>query len=107
MSFSESVPIPPTRIVADGELLSDIEDMYLRRSRVPKLVALDLRAKVGANNMAVEQITSLIEKYGPTTVKAVMKRVMNDAETRLRAKLTRPPRRHLVHRGPPGPGPRR
>ncbi len=85
--FSESVPIPPTRIVADGQLLSDIEDMYLRRSRVPKLVALDLRAKVGANNLAVEQITKLIEKYGPTTVKAVMKRVMSDAETRLRAKL--------------------
>jgi len=37
--------------------------------------------------VALERLTSLIAKYGATTVKAVMKRVMNDAERRLRAKL--------------------
>lgn len=85
--FWESMPMPPVKIVDQGALRSDIEDMYLRRSRVPKLVGLDLRAKIGANNVAHERLTALIDKYGPDTVKAVMKRMMADAETQLRAKL--------------------
>lgn len=85
--FWESTPLPPIKIVEGGSLRSDVEDCYLRRSRVPKLVALDLRAKIGANNVAHQRIRELIGKYGPQTVKAVMRRVMDDAERRLRAKL--------------------
>ena len=70
-----------------GTLRADIEDLYLRRSRVPKLIALDLRAKIGANNVAQDRLTRLIDKYGPTAVKAVMRHMMNDSEARLRAKL--------------------
>ncbi len=86
--FWESTPVPPVKIIEGGELRPDIEDMYLRRSRVPKLIALDLRAKLGANNVAQERLDQLIGKYGPDTVKAVMKRMMADAEKRLRAKLS-------------------
>ncbi|WP_234729447.1 hydantoinase B/oxoprolinase family protein [Acidocella facilis] len=85
--FWESTPIPPVKIVENGEIRSDVEDMYLRRSRVPRLVALDLRAKIGSNNIAQERLSQLIVKYSPTTVKAVMKRMMNDAESRLQTKL--------------------
>ncbi|MFC5993610.1 hydantoinase B/oxoprolinase family protein [Pseudonocardia hispaniensis] len=85
--FAESLPIPPVKIVDGGRLRADIEDMYLRRSRVPKLIGLDLRAKIGANNVAHDRLTALLGSYGPDTVKAVMKKMMNDAEARLRAKL--------------------
>jgi N-methylhydantoinase B len=89
--FWESIPIPPLKMVEGGVLRADIEDSYLRRSRVPKLVALDLRAKIGANNVAHEQLRRLIDKYGPTTVKAVMRRMMDDAESRLAKKLAELP----------------
>ncbi len=85
--FWESLPTPPVKIVERNRLRADIEDVYLRRSRVPKLVALDLRAQVGANNVAQERLRALIVKYGAATVKAVMKRMMDDAERRLRDKL--------------------
>ncbi|WP_211661387.1 hydantoinase B/oxoprolinase family protein [Modestobacter muralis] len=85
--FWESLPTPPVKIVEGGEIRTDIEDVWLRRSRVPKLVALDLRAKIGANNVAHERLRALCEKYGAGTVKAVMRRTMDDAESRLRAKL--------------------
>ena len=62
--FWESVPTPPVKIVEGGEIRDDIEDVYLRRSRVPKLVALDLRAKIGANNVAHERLRTLCTKYG-------------------------------------------
>lgn len=85
--FWESLPTPPVKIVEKYAIRSDIEDVYLRRSRMPKLVALDLRAKMGANNIAHERLAVLIRKYGADTVKAVMERIMDDAEHRLRAKL--------------------
>jgi N-methylhydantoinase B len=85
--FWESTPVPPVKMVEAGTLRTDIEDLYLRRSRVPKLIALDLRAKIGANHVAQDRLTRLIDKYGPTAVKAVMRHMMNDAEARLRAKL--------------------
>lgn len=85
--FAESLPIPPLKIVADGRVLADVEDSYLRRSRIPNLVALDLRAKIGANNVGQEQITRLVDRYGADTVKAVMRMIMDDAERRLRERL--------------------
>jgi N-methylhydantoinase B len=85
--FWESTPVPPIKIISAGVRQEDVEDMYLRKSRVPKLIALDLRAKIGANKIAQELLTQLITKYGATTVKAVMKRMLADAEARLRAKL--------------------
>lgn len=86
--FSESVPMPPVKVVRDGTIQQDIADMWVRRSRVPQLVELDLHAQVGANNVGRARLLEIIERYGPDTVKAVMKRMMNDAESRLKEKLS-------------------
>lgn len=85
--FSESVPTPPIKVVRGGELQQDVADAWVRRSRLPLLVGLDLRAKIGANTIAADRILALVEKYGADPVKAVMKRMMDDAESRLRDKL--------------------
>lgn len=89
--FSESVPMPPVKVVRDGVIQQDIADMWVRRSRVPQLVELDLHAQVGANNVGRTRLLEIIERYGPDTVKAVMKRMMNDAENRLKEKLSELP----------------
>lgn len=86
--FSEALPTPPIKLVRDFEIQEDVADAWVRRSRVPLLVGLDLRAKVGANTVGHKRMTEVIDQYGPDTVKAVMKRMMNDAEGRLRSKLT-------------------
>ncbi|GAA2055385.1 hydantoinase B/oxoprolinase family protein [Williamsia deligens] len=86
--FSESLPTPPVKVVRDFELQRDVADLWVRRSRVPMLVGLDLRAKVGANSVGRDRLLSVIEQYGADTVKAVMKRMMTDAESRLRGKLS-------------------
>jgi N-methylhydantoinase B len=85
--FSESLPTPPVKIVRNGEMQRDIMDLWIRRSRVPMIVGLDLRAKVGANTIGRKRLLAVIAQYGPDVVKAVMKRMMNDAECRLREKL--------------------
>ncbi|MCG3752698.1 hydantoinase B/oxoprolinase family protein [Amycolatopsis sp. Poz14] len=85
--FSESVPTPPIKVVRDRVLQRDVADAWTRRSRVPMLVGLDLRAKIGANTVGRDRLLAVIEQYGADTVKAVMKRMMNDSEARLRTKL--------------------
>ncbi|WP_454743944.1 hydantoinase B/oxoprolinase family protein [Cupriavidus necator] len=85
--FSEALPTPPIKVVRNFTLQRDVADMWVRRSRVPQLVGLDLRAKIGANAVGRKRMLALIEQYGPDTVKAVMKRMMDDAERRLRDKL--------------------
>jgi N-methylhydantoinase B len=85
--FSESLPTPPIKVVRDGTLQDDVADVWTRRSRVPMLIALDLRAKVGANNVGRERLEELVRQYGADTVKAVMRRMMDDAEGRMRGKL--------------------
>ena len=87
--FMESLPTPPVRIVRNFEIQDDVADLYLRRSRVPKIVALDLRAKIGANKVGHERLEELLAKYGAESVKAAMYRQMDDAESKLRAKLER------------------
>jgi N-methylhydantoinase B len=86
--FSESLPTPPVKVVRDFTIQNDVADLYVRRSRVPMLIGLDLRAQVGASNVGRERMLAVIAQYGADTVKAVMKRMMADAEQRLRAKLT-------------------
>jgi N-methylhydantoinase B len=87
--FMESLPTPPVRIVRNFQIQDDVADLYLRRSRVPKVVALDLRAKIGANKVGHERLEELLAKYGAESVKAAMYRQMDDAESKLRAKLER------------------
>ncbi len=86
--FAEPVPTPPVKVVRDFQLQRDVADLWVRRSRVPLVVGLDLRAKVGANNVGRERLLALIDQYGADTVKAVMKRMMSDAERQLRTKLS-------------------
>jgi N-methylhydantoinase B len=86
--FAEAVPTPPIKVVRDFELQDDVADAWVRRSRVPMLVNLDLRAKIGSNAVGRKRLTDVIDQYGADTVKAVMKRMMADAEGRLRRKLS-------------------
>ena len=85
--YEEPLPLSPLKIVEKGRVRKDIERDYLIRSRVPALVALDLRAQISANNVVKHRIHQLIEAYGVETVKAVMKEMIDYAENRLRARL--------------------
>jgi N-methylhydantoinase B len=85
--FAEGMAYPPIRIVEGGEIREDIEDVYLRRSRAPALVGLDLRAHIASNNVAKQRMLELAERYGAATVNSVMKKQMDYAEERFRARL--------------------
>lgn len=89
--FHEPTPMPPIKIVEGGTIRRDIEEMFLRRSRLPDLVKLDLRAIISGNNVARRRVLALVERYGAATVKAVMRRIVDDGESKFLERLRQIP----------------
>lgn len=78
--YYESSPIPPIKLVERGTLRNDIEHMVLRKSRLPDLVGLDLRAMIAGLNGAERRLKGLCEKYSAPIVKGAMKRISDNSE---------------------------
>jgi N-methylhydantoinase B len=89
--YSDPIVLPPFKMVERGELRPDLEALYLRQSRVPDLVALDLRAQIAGAVFARDQIAALAHRYGPSAVKAAMRRMLDQAQDSFRQKLARIP----------------
>ncbi|HYX92658.1 MAG TPA: hydantoinase B/oxoprolinase family protein, partial [Myxococcaceae bacterium] len=90
-AFDEGILMPPTRIVENGEIRRDIEELYLRASRKPDAVALDFRAQFAGNVTARDRIQSLLKRYGPEVVKGVMRRILDNGEAAFIQKMKRLP----------------
>ena len=90
-AFDEGILIPPVKIVENDVVRRDIEALYLRSSRKPEMVALDFRAQLAGNMTAKARIEQLITRYGPKTVKSVMKKVIDNSEAAFLAKLKKLP----------------
>ncbi len=90
-AFDEGILIPPVKIIERGELRRDIEAVYLRASRKPYLVALDLRAQIAGNVAASRRIVKLIERYGPDVIKGVMRKIIDTAEAAFLQKMAKLP----------------
>ena len=85
--FEEPIPTPPIRMVENGQIRPDLEAEFLRRSRLPQLCALDLRAVVAGNTVARNRMIQLLERYGPEVVKGVMRKVIATGEERFLRRL--------------------
>jgi N-methylhydantoinase B len=78
--FEESPPIPPIRIVEEGTLRPDLERMYVRRSRLPDLLSLDLRAGIAGCDVAKVALHAAIEEFGLEALTSVMEQIVDNAE---------------------------
>ncbi|WP_041089719.1 hydantoinase B/oxoprolinase family protein [Jeotgalibacillus soli] len=85
--FHDPPVFPPMRIVKEGKLDIEIEAAFRRQSRTPVNVALDLRAAIAACHASKTRILGLIIKYGPETVKGVMKKILDTSENALLERL--------------------
>jgi N-methylhydantoinase B len=91
--FEEADPIPPVRLVeGDGEVRRDLLDWYIRKSRTPQLLELDFRSQIAGCNYAKRRMLALVEAYGPGTVKAAMRKILDDGERAFAARIEAVPR---------------
>lgn len=86
--FQEGLQLPPTKLVAEGKIRTDVWNLILAHTRAAPAVNLDLRGLVGANHTAVRAMTQLAERYGVETVRAVMTGLIELSDRRLRQRLS-------------------
>jgi len=97
--WGEQPIFPPMKIVDGGVLRADVERAYLRRTRLPDLTALDLKAMIAGCNVAVERVQELADRYGRETIAAAIEDVTDVTEARFRARLRELPDGTWTHRG--------
>lgn len=97
--FGEQPITPPIKLVEGGRFRRDVEGTYLRNSRLPDLLALDLRAKVAASQVVRKRLLETYREFGFDTVQAAMADVIDYTERRLRARLGELPDGVWRHRG--------
>lgn len=96
--FVDPPAFPPFKIASQGQIRTDVEQMFLRQSRVPTNVHMDLRASISANNVAADKVSELIDRYGADVVKAVMNGVLNSGEATIEDRLAKIPDGTWSHR---------
>ncbi len=97
--FGEQPLMAPVKLVEGGRMRRDIEGAYLRNSRLPDLLALDLRAKVAASQVVRNRLIETFREFGFDTVQAAMADIIDYTERRLRARLRELPDGVWRHRG--------
>jgi len=83
----EGFRVPCVKLVEGGSLREDFLDVMLTASRLPAQLGLDIRAFIATLNVAQDRITSLCSRYGEKTIAAVMRRMIDASEKRVRARL--------------------
>jgi N-methylhydantoinase B len=89
--FSEPVCLTPFKLIERGMMRKDLELMFRRQSRMPDLVALDLRAQLSGCRFAAAQLLEACEQFGAPTVKAAMRRILDNAQRSFQEKISRIP----------------
>jgi N-methylhydantoinase B len=85
--FQEGLRIPCVKLVDRGELRDDVLEMIVTASRLPSLLALDVRAFIATLNVARQRVTALTERYGADVVAQAMRRMIASSEAKMRARL--------------------
>jgi N-methylhydantoinase B len=87
----EAMLLPGIKLVRDGELQEDLWQMIMGMSRLPHVLALDLKAMIAANHVAGRRLTELIDRYGSAEVQTIMRREIELSERALRERLSKLP----------------
>ena len=97
-AWSDPPNFPPIKLVEGGRMREDVEQVFVRQSRLPAMARMDLRAAVSGNEFAKGRVLALVERYGAATVKAVMRRVMDAGEQVFAERLSTIPDGTWSHR---------
>lgn len=75
------------KITDNGHFSTELEHTFVTNSRLPDMVALDLRAQIGAIYVAKDRLASLMEDYGSVLVRHVMDSTLTVAAAAIRKHL--------------------
>ncbi|WP_354701580.1 hypothetical protein DSM112329_01901 [Paraconexibacter sp. AEG42_29] len=107
--YSDAPMLRAVKVADRNGIRADIEDTFMRFSRVPHLLALELRSQIVGVNRARLRIEETVAQYTAATVKATMNKLIDDAEQSIAARLRQVPDGRwtdVIHAGGAVPGDR-
>ncbi|HEX7096998.1 MAG TPA: hydantoinase B/oxoprolinase family protein, partial [Acidimicrobiales bacterium] len=85
--YAEPTFMPPVKIAEAGELREDLVEAWVRRSRLPDLMTLELNSQISGVRLGLRRLSELVERYGKATVKRVMHRMIGDTSRVVASRL--------------------
>jgi N-methylhydantoinase B len=85
--YHEGIRILGLKIVERGEFREDVFKTLTEQCRDPQYVGLDLKAMIAGNNVCARRYLGLVEKFGIRFVQAAGEKMIQDSESKARAKL--------------------
>ncbi len=85
--FQEGLRIPCLKLIRAGEADPHVYRLIERATRNPAQISLDIASKVAGNNVAATRIEEMIAKEGGAFVKGVLAKMINETETKARARI--------------------
>jgi N-methylhydantoinase B len=79
------------KLADENGIRSDAEDTFLRFSRIPHMLALEIRSQIAGVTRARARVEGLFETYSPDTVKATMNKLIDDTEAAVAERLREVP----------------
>ena len=78
-AYGEPHVFPAIKIVERGRLRTDIDRLLRRNSRLPDILALDVRSMIAANTACQRDLREIVARYGAQTVQSVMRKMVADS----------------------------
>jgi N-methylhydantoinase A/oxoprolinase/acetone carboxylase beta subunit/N-methylhydantoinase B/oxoprolinase/acetone carboxylase alpha subunit len=89
--FDESVTVPPIKVVERGTVRWDLVDAYVRQSREPDAILLNVKSALAGINRIRGELEALLDEFGPAVVKGVMRRMIAGCSRVVADRLARIP----------------
>jgi len=89
--YAEPTMYPAVKIVDEGRFRTDIDRLLQRNSRMPGILALDVRSMIAGNYAARRDLLKLMNQYGKDVVKSVMITMLHKTSDMFRARLKQLP----------------
>ncbi len=90
--YAEPTLFPAVKIVERGKFRTDFDRLLRRNSRMPGIVALDIRSMIAGNNACRRDILKLVAQYGKEAVKSVMIMMIRKTSEKFKERLRELPR---------------
>src|SRR5579871_1640813 len=87
--YQEGFRLPPVKLVAAGEPVRDVFELFFANTRVREEREGDLRAQIAALNVGAERLRALVASSGRAQVAAAMAALKDYADRLMRATLRR------------------
>ena len=81
--FQEGLQLPPVKIVENGMINADIENIIRSNSRVPESILGDIRGQIGCTLIGKKRLVSLADRYGIDTLVCIFEEILSRTKSRI------------------------